>query len=267
MKIKTGFKFILKNIQTILKWILPYHIFIYLKSDVLKMEQDHSYKKRVLFYKKFIKEQDLVFDLGANLGNRISVFLSLKAKVIAIEPQEKCIKYLKLKFGKKIKVIGKGVGSKNGIMNFYESDASTLSTFSEEWIESVKLSGRFSMFKWKKPKKIEVTTLDDLIEIYGKPCFVKIDVEGYEYEVLKGLSKSIQYISLEYALPENKPNLINCIEKLYLINNNVKFSYSIADSMELAINYWLDKDKMLALISTEEFEKTSCGDIYVWNSL
>lgn len=70
------------------------------QQHLLKIEEQ-DIKRRQLFYGAFVKKNDLCFDVGANMGNRITPMLNIGAKIIAIEPQEECCKYLRLKFGKK----------------------------------------------------------------------------------------------------------------------------------------------------------------------
>ncbi len=50
--------------------------------------------------------------------------------------------------------------------------------------------------------KVPVTTLDDAIKSYGLPSFCKIDVEGFEMQVLRGLSQPIKVMTLEYDTSE-----------------------------------------------------------------
>jgi hypothetical protein len=59
-------------------------------------------KKYVDFYGKFVKADDLCFDVGANIGNRVGPLLRLGAKVVAVEPQKKYHRMLKYKYGCKI---------------------------------------------------------------------------------------------------------------------------------------------------------------------
>ena len=47
---------------------------------------------------------------------------------------------------------------------------------------------------------VPVTTLDALIERHGVPSFVKVDAEGFEEEVLQGLSRSIKALSFEFTV-------------------------------------------------------------------
>jgi FkbM family methyltransferase len=219
-------------------------------------------KMRFHFYSTFINENDLCFDVGANYGNRVKTFIDLNARVVAIEPQKKCCEYLERKFGNKIVIINKGLGSKAEIKNFYEADISSLSTFSEEWIESVKQT-RFKQHSWQSSKKIEITTLDRLIEEYGVPSFIKIDVEGYESEVLSGLNTPVKMLSFEYTVPEKLEKVITCIKKIESLNSHFQCNYSIQESMEFALKKWVSISEICGIINSTEFISTSVGDIYV----
>jgi FkbM family methyltransferase len=214
------------------------------------------------FYSTFIFQGDLCFDVGANFGNRVEPLLKIQAKVIAIEPQIKCIKYLRRKFGKKITIIANGLGNKEELKDFYTSNSTTISSFSKQWIDSVK-DNRFREFKWKNTGKLEITTLDKLILKFGIPVFIKIDVEGYELEVLEGLTSSIKMISFEYTVPEQTSRTILCIERLAWINPNSRFNYSTGDSMRLSLRDWVDSKEMISIVNGKEFINTGGGDIYM----
>ena len=226
-------------------------------------EERQLEKKRFEFYGQFISRGDLVFDVGANMGNRTKIFLQLGAKVVAIEPQKKCCTFLKLRFGRKVIIIPKGLGEKEDKKLFYIADISVLSSFSEEFIKSTNQSGRFKQYKWNKSEYVDITTLDLLIKEYGIPRFIKIDVEGYELEVLKGLSYLINYVSFEYAVPELITNTIDCIKQIEgIFGNTTLFNYSARESMEFALDVWLPFDKMIDYIFSQDFENTGFGDIY-----
>lgn len=233
----------------------------YLKSLIKTKSEKEALEKRMSFYSQFLKKDDLYFDVGANLGNRIEPVLKIGAKIVAIEPQQQCYEYLEKRYGSKIQIIKKGLGEEEGVKEFYISNAHTISSFSADWIESVKKSGRFGKYKWDTKQLIEMTTLDKIIEKYGKPKFIKIDVEGYEFEVLKGLSKPINCISFEYAVPEQIEQSINCIEQINKIAGNVECNYSRGESMEWANEKWLSADEMVNFIRTGKLK--GFGDIYV----
>lgn len=218
-------------------------------------------EKRTAFYSQFIKEGDLCFDIGANIGNRTKPFLNLKAKVVAVEPQSACCKILRDNFGSSVTILQKGVGDQKGELDFYEADSPIISSFSEEWIEEVK-KDRFKDFNWNKPIKVEVTTLDDLIAEYGHPAFVKIDVEGYELNVLKGLSQPVKCLSFEYTVPEQTDHAIECIRQFQKVAPKATFNYSPRESLKIAFSEWVDLETMCTLIKSEKFAETLAGDIY-----
>jgi len=88
-----------------------------------------------------------------------------------------------------------------------------LSSFSETFIKRTSNSGRFSASKWDRTETCNITTLDELILKYGMPRFVKIDVEGFESEVLAGLSSPLPALSIEW-IPELSENAKKCLEHL-----------------------------------------------------
>ena len=81
----------------------------------------------------------------------------------------------------------------------YVSYEHTLSTLSADWLSAVSESGRFGDTRWDSEEEVEITTLDAAIAEFGEPAFVKIDVEGYESEVLSGLSRRLKAGSIEFA--------------------------------------------------------------------
>jgi FkbM family methyltransferase len=221
-------------------------------------------KKRREFYLQFLSSGDIYYDIGANYGNRIEPIIDENIKIIAIEPQPKCIKKLKSKFKNNIILIPKGLGAKKDVMTMFLARAHTISTFSKDFIKATQESGRFSKYKWDKQISVEIDTLDNVISQHGKPSFMKIDVEGFELEVLKGLSSPIKFISCEYTVPERKDSLISCIDRIVEISGeeNVVFNYSIGESMEWALENWLTLKEMKKEINTDKFIKTDFGDIY-----
>lgn len=231
------------------------------KKKFLKKEKNNL-QKRITFYKQFLSPGDIVYDVGANVGNRVASFLDLNCKVIAIEPQQDCIDELKRKFGNQIQIVEAGLGESEDEKTMYISNANTISSFSEEWIKSVKES-RFSQFEWNKKVQIKITTLDLLIKKYGSPNFCKIDVEGYEMEVLKGLTSPIPFISLEYTVPEQLDNLLNCLNYCNSLNNNYKYNYSRDEDMKFELENFIPFDEFITLVRSNKFIETSFGDIYL----
>jgi FkbM family methyltransferase len=232
---------------------------------ILLNEPKSTIHKRIIFYRQLIKPGDVVFDVGANLGNRTEVFLKIGAKVLCVEPNNRLVQKLINKFGFKIIVEQAGVGSKPEILNLNIGTSSTISSFSEDFISKAG-KDRFSEFSWNDKILCRIITLDKLIDNYGKPNFIKIDVEGYEIEALKGLSTPIDCISIEYNVPDFIDQLSQCIKQFYSLNQNCKFNYSIADSMIFELSENIDYESFLILINSKKFIESSWGDVYAFNN-
>ena len=208
---------------------------------VLVISNILSRRKLLRFYSQFVNEGDLCFDIGANIGNRIGVFLKLGATVVAVEPQNSCMRKLLKKYGNNNNVflVHKALGAREGKGNLILSNSHTVSSMSKEWIDCVRDSDMFftstSAFQWHENVTVPVTTLDKLIRKYGSPAVCKIDVEGFEHQVIKGLSQPLKMISFEFS---PTPKLINrSIESIKHLSTigNVQFNYSFGESMNLAL--------------------------------
>lgn len=248
-------------VKQFLKKVLGKGNIYYLKSLIQTKTEKEAFQKRKSFYAQFLKPGELYFDIGANLGNRIAPALALGARVVAVEPQEECCFFLKRKYGSQIHLVSKGAGEKEGKLELYQSETHMISSFSTDWITSVKNSGRFAKNSWSGGKIVEITTLDKLIETYGNPAFIKIDVEGFEFEVLKGLSTAVPFISFEYAMPEQAKQSINCIERLHQLSNTIICNYSQGESMSWTREKWLSGNEMIDIIKDGSLK--GFGDIYV----
>jgi FkbM family methyltransferase len=218
-------------------------------------------KEMLAFLSQFINKGDICFDIGANIGNMTRMFLDLGAKVVAIEPQSLCMKRLQWKYqwNKKVVLVQKAVGEKEGTGELLLSKAHTICSMSKEWIEVVKGTERFGEYTWDEVENIRITTLDKLIRDYGVPSFCKIDVEGSEYHVLKGLSKPVKALSFEFT-PEFISASFRCIEHLFSLGY-AHFNYAISDAVQLSLPNWVDYKGICKLL-TELSEKTPAGDIY-----
>lgn len=238
--------------------VLLYHK---VQGKRLERKEEKYYQERIKMYGNLVKPGELCFDIGANEGNRVKPLLAVGARVVAVEPQESCYTKLQKEYGDKIIVVPKGIDAQEGEKDLYIASISVFSSFSQEWIDSVK-DGRFYERTWDKKVKVPMTTLDALIKEYGIPAFIKIDVEGFELQVLKGLSEPIRYMSFEYTVPEQTQNAIECIRKIESLDKDAKFNYCTGENMTWAIKKWLSTDQMIEHLQTPQFMKNGNGDIY-----
>lgn len=207
-------------------------------------------REMLRFYRQFIKAGDLCFDIGANSGERTDVFLKLNVKVICVEPQSKCVNVLEEKYknNSNVTLVHAALGSSEGeaeLMLCEETDeCSTLSP------DFVKTYTGVSSFHWNKKEKVNVLTLDSLCASYGMPKLCKIDVEGFESEVFKGMTKDIEIICFEF----NYPLITDTIKSLETLEvlRNYECNYIEYERMDLILDKWMGikefKEKVKELV-------------------
>ena len=219
--------------------------------------------QRLEFYRGLIRPADLVFDIGANLGNRSKVFLRLGARVVAFEPQSYCVKILRqvLAAESGFQLVQKALGDEPGVAELRVSAMHVLSTLSDQWIGATSESGRFRGEKWEQREQVSITTFDEAIREFGTPAFAKVDVEGFEQQVFAGLSQPIGGGSFEFAA-EFLNEAIACVERLSGVAP-YRFQFSSGESMHFDWPQWVSlreaADKLHELARSDRY---AWGDVY-----
>jgi FkbM family methyltransferase len=214
------------------------------------------------FYAEFIRPGETCFDIGANRGNRTKVFKMLGARVIAVEPQCGCAALLRSAFSgdSSVTVVESACGDSRGRAQLRIATYDTISSLSADWISAVTAAGRFGDAEWNEVADVAVTTLDSLIRTYGDPVFIKIDVEGSEVNVLRGLTRPVRCLSFEFT-PECMGAAEECIR--YLTTLGVQhFNLSAGESMQLTYPEWLKPEQIVERLLTYEGDAIFFGDVY-----
>jgi len=206
---------------------------------------------------EFINQGDLVFDVGANIGSRTEMFLGKGARVVCFKPQAECAKILKQKFGHNphVTILEKGLAESSGTLQLSIcSKTNVISTFCDKW-----KTGRFADYNWDKVVTVEVTSLDKIIKTHGLPKYCKIDVEGFEYQVLKGLSHPIPLISFEVTM-EFFDDMIKCVSHLEMLGYK-EFNFAKGEAQGLVFGDWVSSDILFQYL-TNLNDESLWGDIY-----
>ena len=141
----------------------------------------------------------LLFDIGANRGDATVVGVALGYRVIAVEAAPKVFKELVSNFVYNPNVVPLKLAvsnTNNEVIEFYEAAEDGLSTMNKEWLTSEAMP-----YNGKPYRTITATTItiDKLVELYGTPDLIKIDVEGAEWAVFQGMSKSYGMLAFEWT--------------------------------------------------------------------
>ena len=190
-------------------------------------------------YARFVKPGDLVFDVGAHVGDRIAAFRRLGARVVAVEPQPQLVTALKLLYGRDRGVVIEPVaaGRSCGVVELMINlDNPTVSTASREFITAAADAPGWEGQAWTKRLCVPVTTLDHLIARHGAPAFIKIDVEGLEAEVLAGLTHPPPALSFEFTTIQRDVAL-SCIEWCAALGY-ARFDAALGESQAFAFGGW-----------------------------
>lgn len=128
---------------------------------------------------RLLRPGDLVFDVGANIGYTPTLFAHLVGpggRVLAFEPSPRAFRLLSRTVGDAptIECRNLAISDHAGVGTFYETE--------------ILLTSSLTPVSGAQPTPVSMTTLDSVASEVGVPIFVKIDVEGQELSVLRGMA-------------------------------------------------------------------------------
>jgi FkbM family methyltransferase len=214
------------------------------------------------FYSRFVTPGSLCFDVGAHAGNRIRCWRRLGARVIAVEPQTDFVRLLEWQFGgdSRVAIVPKAVGRVAGTAELLVSERTpTVTTLSRAWVTQMQREPGFAKVRWSPGRTVEVVTLQSLVERYGEPDFIKIDIEGFEAEALAGLDIPVRALSFEY-LPAARAIALQCLDRLAELGT-YRYNLSLGESHRFVSPGWLDSTQMRAELAALAADAPS-GDVY-----
>lgn len=239
-----------------------------------------SSQREEAFYRKLLvgsQRGDLIFDIGANRGAKTEIFLRLGARVIAVEPDEACQAILRDRFlryrikSSPVTLVDRAASDKVGVEElFIDGPGSAVNTINRKWADYLRNNSETFKYQhcglqFSSSRLVGTTTIDDLVSQYGTPFFVKIDVEGYELNALRGMGRPVPFLSFEVNLQTFRSEGIRCVQLLHDLNRQGDFNYTPDCCTGLRIDKWLPAEEFCAVLKTctdesvEVFWRSNCN--------
>ena len=213
-------------------------------------------------YARFVGKAQLAFDIGSHVGDRIGSFRRLGARVIALEPQPLCARAIRTIYASDagVTVIEAACGPERGTLTLrINSRNPTVTTASADFVKAADGACGWEGQVWDESIDVPVTTLDTLVAEHGAPAFAKIDVEGFEADVLAGLSQALPALSFEFTTIQ-RDVAVRCLERVMQIGD-YRFDLALGEGQQLAFDRWVTGSEMQAHLEALPHAANS-GDVY-----
>jgi FkbM family methyltransferase len=197
----------------------------------------------------------LIFDVGANCGEKTAVYVALGASVVSVEPTPELVTHLRERYRGKdqVTVAACAASSSAGKTTLWRVDkfCGAMNTINQKNRE-ILLSGVNSRTpdhmsaSFGESVEVEMKTLDMFISEFGRPDYVKIDAEGHDKDIIDGLSCAIPLVSFELALPEFVDESMMAVDHFWQLSPGARFQAREADSFILPD--WVSAEEIKTVI-------------------
>ena len=200
-------------------------------------------------YRQFVRADDLVFDIGSHVGDRVSSFRRLGARVVAVEPQPGPGLVIRLLHGldRKVTLLPAAVGAQDGEIELRVNSRNPTFPPHRRTSSLRHRARRVGGASLGSTIRVPMVTLDGLIGRFGMPAFVKIDVEGFEDAVLSGLSAALPALSFEFTTISREVAQ-RCVERIPALGS-YEFNVALGETQRVVFERPTDCRRRCSLIS------------------
>lgn len=213
-------------------------------------------------YAHVVAPGDLVFDIGAHVGDRVSSFRRLGARVVAVEPQPLLVRALRLIHGRdpNVLIVPAAAGDETGDIKLHiNTQNPTVSTVSDDFLIEAGGALGWEGQTWDNAIVVPMLTLDRMMAAFGPPRFIKIDVEGFEDRVLAGLSQGVPALSFEFTTIA-RDVARRCIERMAELGPYA-FNVALGETQRLVFPSGVPATEMIRYLA-ELPHAANSGDVY-----
>lgn len=215
------------------------------------------FRKNSEFFSKLLKPNHLAFDVGAHKGDVTHALLGMGARVVAIEPWREGFEIINARHGHnpRLALMRCAAGSKPGRLTLHINEHPGSTSLRSDWRPDNVVA----------TEEVAVTTLDTVIQKHGVPDYIKIDVEGYELEVLRGLSRPVYLISFETSRDKDgNMAMVSEILSLLASRGRIEVNLTPAEELRFVLPEWISPERFLETYP-RDFQDYAYryGDIFV----
>jgi FkbM family methyltransferase len=243
------------------------------RETLLASEQEERFYRELL---AGFRRNDIIFDIGANEGSKTDIFLRLGARVVAAEPDAACQEMIRDRFlryrlkARPVTLLGEAVSEKVGVEKMWiDGPGSAVNTLNRKWADHLTETKEHFRhghcgLEFTSSNVVKTTTIADMVNLFGLPFFIKIDVEGHELSVLRGMECCVPYLSFEVNLAAFRREGIECVRELTRLESGGYFNYAVDCCSGLELRDWLGSEQFCSLLEScrdetiEVFWRSDC---------